>query len=378
MISILSKRPLLLLLGFFLGTQFAPALNLSDYGGSGKFSGIFRGITSGKHRLQGSKKNFQGWMMESKTGEKETFALIEFEPSVAEVLSNPSAFIGKECTVTWDMVEELLVGLKEPTDITRIRDVKWTKQGPPSPAASTPAQITQNSLESTIRSFFTAIEYHDIGAVTQMLDDPVQYYQARPISRAAALADIKGDWKRYQDWKGLISDFQFDEPFSCRFKLSYTLKEGTRPRSSTLQCHASVNPAKPGVINKITAKVVKNAPTDLSPKDLPNITRITLDAEESLKNVRLSGKLSATPSTYKGIRLTRITLTLDQPVSVKSPDQEVVDGIKRVAVNAGIAAIEKRLISLVGKNVILEGTLFHMLTPHTEEVYFLDATKILE
>jgi hypothetical protein len=252
------RRLFCLLLGAIFGMQPALALQLSEYGESGESSGIFRGIVSGKKRLQGSKTNFQGWMMESKKGEKEIFALIEFEPSVAKVLSNPAAFIGKECTITFDMVEELLVGLKEPTDIVRIRDVKWTNQSARVPIVSASAQGPQTSVEAVIRSFFAAIEDHDLGTLTQLLDDPVQYYKERPISRKAALADIQGDWKRYQNWKGLITDFRTDSAFSCTFKLSYTLLEGQRPRSSTLQCTASVNPDKPNAISRITAKVVKS------------------------------------------------------------------------------------------------------------------------
>ena len=116
----------------------------------------------------------------------------------------------------------------------------------------------------------------------------------------------------------------------------------------------------------------------LSAKDLPNTSRITLDAEESAKNVRLSGKLSVKPMTYKGIRLNQITLTLERPISVKSEDLQVDNGIKKVAVTSDIAPLEKRLISLAGKRVSLEGTFLHMLTPHTVEVYFLNVTKILD
>ena len=203
--------------------------------------------------------------METKNGEKEIFALIEFESSVAKVLSNPAAFIGKECAVTVDMVEELLAGRKEPTDLIRIRDVKWTQQSARAPMVSSAAQSPPTSIESIVRSFFVAIEDHDIGTLTHLLDDSVQYYQTRPISRAAVLADIKGDWKRYQNWKARITDFQTDGAFSCTFKLSYTSMEGSRPRSSTLQCTASVNPNKPNGLSKITANVVKSTEPPLDP-----------------------------------------------------------------------------------------------------------------
>ena len=117
---------------------------------------------------------------------------------------------------------------------------------------------------------------------------------------------------------------------------------------------------------------------NLPAKDLPNTSRITLDAEESAKKVRLSGKLGVKPVTYKGIRLNQISITLERPISVKSEDLQVDNGIKKVAVTSDIAPLEKRLLSLAGKRVSLEGTFLHMLTPHTVEVYFLDVTKILD
>lgn len=210
------------------------------------------------YRLQGSKKNFQGWLIQSKNGETSVFAILEAEPSVNKVAASPQAYIGKECVVIWEMVEEVLAGQKEPTDLTRIRDVRWgtDKSAPP---AKTTAQPQGSSLETTVRSFFKAIENQDLSAVTQLLDDPVQYYQGRPMSRAAVLADIKGDWKRYTDWQGQVTDFKSSNPLSCTFKLSYTLMEGSKPRASTLQCSLSVNPKRPASISKITSIVVKNA-----------------------------------------------------------------------------------------------------------------------
>jgi hypothetical protein len=117
---------------------------------------------------------------------------------------------------------------------------------------------------------------------------------------------------------------------------------------------------------------------DLSAKSLPNSSPITLDDDESAKNVRLSGKLSVTPGKYKGIRTTPITLTLDRPITVKYLYQPADNGIRKVAVSADVAALEKRLIGLAGKNVSIVGTFSHMLTPHTAEVYFLNVAKILE
>ncbi len=255
---IFKRTPLLLLIGLFFNLPSLRAVQLSEYADSGEFRGLFKGIAPGKHRLQGSKKNFQGWLVQSKTGETNVFAILDAEPSVNKVAASPKSYIGKECVVVWDMVEEVLAGQKEPTDLTRIRDVKWgaAKSAPP---AKTAAQTQESSIETTVRSFFKAIENQDLGAVTQLLDDPVQYYQLRPMSRAAVLADIKGDWKRYTDWRGQVTDFKSSNPLSCTFKLSYTAMEGSKPRSSTLQCSLSVNPKRPTSISKITSMVVKNA-----------------------------------------------------------------------------------------------------------------------
>ncbi len=120
----------------------------------------------------------------------------------------------------------------------------------------------------------------------------------------------------------------------------------------------------------------------LSAKDVRDSSRITLGADESAKNVRLSGKLSVKPVTLKGNRFNHITLTLERPISVKlviseGPEQ-VVNGIGKIAVFSEIAPLKKRLISLAGKRVNLEGTFLHMLANHTEEVFHLDVTKILD
>jgi len=258
MYRIFKRTPLLLLIGFFFSLPSLQAVQLSEYADAGEFRGVFKGIAPGKHRLQGTKKNFQGWLVQSKTGEMNVFAILEAEPSVTKVAASPQAYIGKECVVVWDMVEEVLAGQREPTDLTRIRDVKWgaAKSAPPVKTAS---EAKGGTIEATVRSFFKGLEDQNLGSVTQLLDEQVQYYQLRPMSRSSVLADIKYDWKRYSDWQGEITDFRSSGPFSCTFKLSYTMKEGTKHRSGTLQCSLSVNPKRPNAISKITAAEVKNA-----------------------------------------------------------------------------------------------------------------------
>lgn len=266
MYRIFNRLPLLLLIGLFLNLPSLQAVQLSEYARSGEFRGVFKGIAPGKHRLQGRKKNFQGWLVQSKTGETNVFAILEAEPSVTKVAASPQAYIGKECVVVWDMVEEVLAGQKQPTDLTRIRDVKWgsAKAAPPT---KTTAQTQEGSIEATVRSFFKGLENQDLAAVTQLLDEQVQYYQLRPMSRASVLADIKYDWKRYSEWQGEITDLRAIGPFSCTFKLSYTMKEGSKSRSGTMQCSVSVNPKRLNTISKITAAEVKSATsTTTAPK----------------------------------------------------------------------------------------------------------------
>jgi hypothetical protein len=244
--------------GLVLMLNSASALQLSEYAGSGEVRGIFKGIVQGKYRIQGMKKPFQGWILQTSDSEESIYALLDYEPSVRKVLSDPASYVGRQCTVTWDMIEDELVvnNRLEMTDITRIRDVKWASKAGSS--SSVTVRSSSVSIEGVIRAFFQGIEDRDLGAVTRLLDDGVEYYQPRPISRSAALADIKSDWKRYSNWRGIITDFRVVSPTSCTFKLTYTLMEGARRRSSTLQCSASVNPSRPNVINRISASVVKS------------------------------------------------------------------------------------------------------------------------
>jgi hypothetical protein len=272
MYRIFKRSPLLLLIGLFFNLPSLRAVQLSEYADAGEFRGVFKGIAPGKHRLQGSKKNFQGWLVQSKTGETNVFAILEAEPSVTRVAAYPKAYIGKECVVVWDMVEEVLAGQREPTDLKRIRDVRWgaVKSAQPVKAA---AAAQGGPLEATVRSFFNGIENRDLGAVTSHLDDQVQYYQPRPMSRSAVLADIKYDWKRYTGWHGEISEFRSTGQFSGTFKLSYTMQDGAKARAATLQCSVSVNPKRPNAISKITASELKSAPAlrPAKPAEQPSV-----------------------------------------------------------------------------------------------------------
>lgn len=113
----------------------------------------------------------------------------------------------------------------------------------------------------------------------------------------------------------------------------------------------------------------------LPAKDSPVTSSITLDAEETAENVTLTGKISTQAATHKGNRFTRITLTLETPITVKTPGLDTVSGIKKVGILAENTEVEKTLTVLAGKRVTLQGAFSHMLTPHTEEVYFLTIKK---
>ena len=247
---------------------------LSDYAGNGEFRGVFKGVAAGKARVSGAKRPFSGWMMEDERGQTSVFAVLESDASVTKVVATPQPYIGKRCVVIWDTVEELLAGQKEPTDLTRIRAVRWD----PAPL-TTPALESAKSgaapqlsdpegvaIESIVRSFFEAVQNKDLAGVTSLLDDSVQYYQTRPMPRSAALADIKADWKKYSDWMGEVSHFQAKDALSCTFELSYTAMEGEKRRAGTLLCEVTLNPKSPNKIKSISAKLIGKAGVEVRPK----------------------------------------------------------------------------------------------------------------
>lgn len=247
---------------------------LSDYAGNGEFRGVFKGIAAGKARVSGAKRPFSGWMMEDERGQTSVFAVLESDASVTKVVATPQAYIGKKCVVIWDTVEELLTGQKEPTDLTRIRAVRWDAGSPAAPASESvksgagpqPSSDSESTaMESTVRSFFEAVQSKDLAGVTSLLDDPVQYYQARPIPRSAALADIKADWKKYTDWTGEVSHFQAKDTLSCAFELSYTAMEGEKPRTGTMLCEVTLSPKSPNKIKSISAKLIKKTSAEARP-----------------------------------------------------------------------------------------------------------------
>lgn len=246
-------------------TGFSHSQQLSDYAGNGQMKGVFKGIVAGKQRVKGAKQPFSGWVLEDERGETSVFAVLESDASVRKVAASPKAYIGKKCVVVWDTVEELLTGQREPTDLTRIRAVRWeaaslaAQESKPAGAGAAvkPSDSGDVAMESVVRSFFEAVQGKDLAGVSSLLDDPVQYYQNRPMPRSAALSDIKADWKRYSDWHGVVADFQAKDTLSCAFRLNYTAMEGEKPRAGELLCEVTLNPNPPHRIKSISAKPVK-------------------------------------------------------------------------------------------------------------------------
>ncbi len=238
------------------------AQQLSDYGGTGEFSGVFRGISAGKSRLQGEKKPFHGWVMEDEKGRRTVFAILDTDASVAKVASRPDGYVGKKCIVVWDQVEEMLAGQREPTDLTRVRSVRWEGAVTEKNSARAVRDVTEVSMQTVVKSFFGAVENHNLEVITQILAEPVWYYQSRPISRSAAIADLKSDWKRYTDWHGEISNFESTGTNTCMFDLSYSLVDGSKQRSATLKCNVEFTPGESLQIRKISATVVKKTGID--------------------------------------------------------------------------------------------------------------------
>ena len=164
-------------------------------------------------------------------------------------------------------------------------------------SVDTVAKSGNSTIEAVVRSFFQAIESRNFEGVNRVLDDPIRYYQTKPMPKSEALADIKADWKRYSNWHGVLSKFQSAEPHTCTFELSYTLLEGERPRSATLQCAVSLNQNPPHLINKIEAKLVKSGASPVASED-PNDSTKT-QPSWSGRRYRIYNASSQTPVLLK-------------------------------------------------------------------------------
>ena len=222
--------------------------------------GIFKGIGPGNLRQKGAKQPLNVWMIEDESGEKLSFPILVPDASVKKVIASPKSYIGKRCSIVWTQSEEMLAGINEVVDINHIVSVSWSDTEPPSgslgggsplPPAATP--------EMVVRAFFAAIQYKELEAISALLNDPVSYYQSKPGPKSAALADIKSDWKKYTNWIGEVLNVEPQGPTACTFQLNYSMLEGEKPRSGSLQCSVTVNPNARGRITSISAKPIRSA-----------------------------------------------------------------------------------------------------------------------
>jgi hypothetical protein len=219
-----------------------------------EFKGVFKGISTGKMRQQGAKRPISLWTMDGEGGEKLSIPILAPDASIQKVIASPKNYIGKRCIVAYDQGEETLVGFREPVDLNHVISVRWSDTaGSPAEAVGKASITSGGSPEEVVRSFFAAVENKDLATLTELLNDPVSYYQPKPAPRAAALADIKSDWRKYSNWKGEVSKVEVQNPNACTFQLSYSLLEGSKPKSATLQCSVTLNPSAPGRISSISA-----------------------------------------------------------------------------------------------------------------------------
>jgi hypothetical protein len=275
-----------------------------------EFRGIFKGIGTGEMREKGAKKPIRVWKMDGDRGEKLTIPILAPDAPIQKVIASPESYIGKRCIVVYDQAEVMLVGSSEPVDLNTVISVRWAE------AATSPARgvektsgTPRGSPEEVVRSFFSAIENKDLETLTELLNDPVSYYQPKPAPRTAALADIKSDWRKYNNWKGEVSNVELQSPNACTFQLHYSMLEGTKPRSGTLQCSVTLSPSDPSRISSISSKVIRKGATEEAPHGESTGTKFT-PATRRFRFVRpedpdTSGKIfdvavSLTPTTIRG------------------------------------------------------------------------------
>jgi hypothetical protein len=275
-----------------------------------EFKGVFKGIGTGKMRQQGAKKPISVWTMDGDGGQKLAIPILAPDASIQKVIASPKSYLGKRCVVVYDQAEEMLVGFREPVDLNHVISVRWSEA-----AVSPTRRVEKNSItsggspEEVVRSFFAAIENKDLATLTELLNDPVSYYKPKPAPRAAALADIKSDWRKYANWKGEVSNVEIQSPSACTFQLSYSMLEGSKPKSGTLQCSVTLSPSAPGRISSISAKVIRKAAAAEPPREESAETknastmrrfRFTRPEDSDIRGKVFDVEVSLTPTTIRG------------------------------------------------------------------------------
>ena len=241
--------------------MFGRSLNAQKPGTSSEeneFRGVFRGIGTGEMREKGAKKPIRVWKMDGDGGQKLSIPILAPDAPIQKVIASPESYIGRRCIVVYEQAEVVLVGSREPVDLNTVISVQWSESAA-SPARGA-GKISRNpgvSPEEVVRNFFAAIENKDLATLTELLDDPVSYYQPKPAPRTTALADIKSDWRKYNNWKGEVSNVELQSPGACTFQLNYSMMEGSKQRSGSLQCSVTFSPRDPGRISSISSKVIR-------------------------------------------------------------------------------------------------------------------------
>lgn len=256
----LIKTLLLLLCALVAAEKPVIAQQGFNTGEGNLMKGIFRGISPGKLRQQGAKQPLNVWMIEDENGEKLSFPILVPDASVKKVMASPKSYIGKRCSIIWTQSEEMLAGINEVVDINHVMSVRWSDNEPPSSSLGAESPLPPEATpEMVVRAFFAAIQYKELETISALLNDPVSYYQPKPGPKSAALADIKSDWKKYTNWIGEVLNVEPQGPTACTFQLNYSMLEGSKPRSGSLQCSVTVNPNARGRITSISAKPIRSA-----------------------------------------------------------------------------------------------------------------------
>ncbi len=269
----LTKTLMLLICALVAAGEPLIAQQGGNNGEGNLMKGVFKGIGPGKLRQQGAKQPLNVWMIEDETGEKLSFPILVPDASVKKVIAAPKSYIGKRCSIVWTQSEEMLAGINEVVDINHIISVSWSDTEPPGGSLGGGSPLPPSATpEMVVRAFFAAIQYKELDALNALLNDPVSYYQSKPGPKSAALADIKSDWKKYTNWVGEVLNVEPQGPTACTFQLNYSMMEGSKPRSGSLQCSVTVNPNARGRITSISAKPIRSAAPQStpSPTNAPN------------------------------------------------------------------------------------------------------------
>jgi len=113
------------------------------------------------------------------------------------------------------------------------------------------------TVEELVREYHRAIESQDERGVSACLAPRVDYYTAGSVPRSKVMADVRGDWNRYQRARFEVSDFREKSPTEVTYVLDYTLMEGARARRGKLSMTVRVGgEAGEGGILSIKAKVL--------------------------------------------------------------------------------------------------------------------------